>query len=682
MKNRTDNSPTPPDAKQIPYKMKKLGDTRVDPYYWMKDRDSKAVLDYIHEENDYQKKVMEGAEPIADELFKEMKARIKEDDSSAPYKKDDYYYYSRVEKGKEYPIYCRKLRTLSNAEEIILDVNVLAEGKKYYSASVVDISPNHEMLAFAVDEVGRRFYAIHFKNLRTGQILTETIPDTTGNWVWANDNKTGFYSQQHPETLRSEKVFRYSLGAKSAVEVFYEKDEIFHLGVGKSLNGRTIFIGTSSFDSSEYHFLSADSPTEEFQLFNKREKNHEYSVDDGGDGFYIRTNLKAKNFKLMKCSYENTQRAAWKDVVAHRKDVYLSGASVFQDFMALEVRKNGLTLIEIVNRKTNKKKVIEFPDATYVAQIATNEEYKTETLRYAYTSLVQPPSVFDYNIKSKKSVVVKKQDVPTYKSQLYKSDRVWAKAKDGTKVPISLVYRKDKFKKGKNPILIYGYGSYGLSMDANFRSSLVSLLDRGFVYAIAHIRGGQELGRDWYEKGRMLKKKNTFTDFIACTEFLLKKKYGKPGHVYMQGGSAGGLLMGAVMNLRPDLYRGVHAAVPFVDCLTTMLDPSLPLTTAEYEQWGNPNEAKPYKYIKSYSPYDNIKKLKYPNLLITTGYHDSQVQYWEPLKWIAKLRDYHVGENKLMMKTEMSAGHSGVTGRFARTREVADEFAFFVWLES
>ncbi|MBY0383784.1 S9 family peptidase [bacterium] len=673
---------TPPKADKVEHSMKLHGDVRVDPYFWMRERDSEKVLKYIQEENDYAKAHLAASKPIAETLFQEMKARIKEDDSSAPSKKGEYFYYTRYEKGKEYAIYCRKKGSLDAPEEILLDVNELAKGKKYYSAMVSDVSTNHEMLAFIVDDVGRRFYTIHFKNLKTGKILTQKIPNTTGNWTWANDNNTGFYSQQHPETLRAEKIFRYDLSQDQSQEVYYEKDEIFNVGVGKSLNGKTIFIETSSVNSSEYLYVSADKPTDALKVFLKREKNHEYDVEDGGDGFYIRTNWQAENFRVMKTAYDKTAKKNWKDVVSHRKTVYLQSFAIFESFLATDVREKGLTQIEIRNRKDKKKKLISFQDPVYMAGIGLNEEYNTDKLRYTYSSLVQPDAIYDFDIKKQKSTLVKQKEVPTYDAQKYMSERAWAKAKDGARIPISIVYRKDLFKKSQNPILIYGYGSYGISMEAQFRPNIISLLDRGFVYAIAHIRGGQELGRDWFEKGRLMNKKNTFTDFVDSTEFLIKQGYGKSGRVYMQGGSAGGLLMGAVMNLRPDLYRGVHAAVPFVDVLTTMLDASIPLTTGEYEQWGNPNEKKAYQYIKSYSPYDNISDQKYPNLLITTGYHDSQVQYWEPLKWAAKLRDHNKADTLILMKTEMGAGHSGVTGRFSRTREIADEYGFFVWLES
>jgi oligopeptidase B len=673
---------SPPKAQKINHEMNLHGDVRTDPYFWMRERDSKDVLSHLNAENDYAKANLQASKSTADVLFGEMKARIKEDDLSAPSRKGDYFYYTRYEKGKEYAIYCRKKGALTAPEEILLDINVLAHGKKYYSAGVVDISTNHEMLAFIVDDVGRRFYTIHFKNLKTGEILKQKIANTTGSWTWASDNNTGFYSQQNPETLRSEKVFRYSLSGDTSTEVYYEKDEMFNVGVGKSLNGKTIFIETSSVNSSEYLFTSADRPEDPFKVFLKREKNHEYDLEDGGDGFYIRTNWKAVNFRLMKAAYSATSKNQWREVVAHRKTVYLQSVAVFESFIATEVREKGLAQIEIRHRKDKKKSLIGFKDPVYLAGIGLNEEYATNTLRYTYSSLVQPDAVFDYNLKTKKSVLIKQKEIPTYDAKKYVSERAWAKAKDGARIPISMVYRKDLFKKSQNPLFVYGYGSYGISMEAQFRPNVVSLLDRGFVYAIVHIRGGQELGRDWFEKGRLMHKKNTFTDFIESTEFLLKAGYGKPGHVYMQGGSAGGLLMGAVMNLRPDLYHGVHSAVPFVDVLTTMLDASIPLTTGEYEQWGNPNEKRAYSYIKSYSPYDNVKPQKYPHLLITTGYHDSQVQYWEPLKWAAKLRENNQADTMILMKTEMGAGHSGVTGRFSRTREIAEEYGFLVWLES
>lgn len=683
MKKQPKNSPPQPDIPKAPREAKVLqkhGDRRLDPYFWMNQRDSKNVLDYIQAENSYADSILAKSKSISDQLFKEMKGRILEDDSTAPYKKDNFYYYVRHEKGKEYPIYCRKQGSLEGREEIILDVNTLARGKKYYSAYVSDISPNQEWLAFAVDDVGRRFYTIYFKNLKTQEVLKDKIADVTGNWVWATDS-IGFYSYQHRETLRSERIFRYDLQKKKSVEVFFEKDETFNVGISKTLNGQTLIIDTGSTDSSEVHTLPARNPEGPFKVFLKREKKHEYSVFDGGDAFYILTNWKAKNFRLMKTPYTNTAKSQWRDVIPHRETVFLEGLVVFKHFIAAAVRTKGLTQIELRDRRTKKLSRIAFPDPVYDTGIGTNEEYETEVLRYYYNSMVQPASIYDYNVKTAKSTLIKQKDVPSYVASQYTSERVWSKSQDGARVPISLVYKIDKFNKGQNPLFVYGYGSYGMSMDASYNSNIISLLDRGFVYAIIHVRGGQEMGRDWFENGRLMKKKNTFTDFISATEHLVKKGYGKSGHIYMQGGSAGGLLMGAVMNLRPDLYYGVHAAVPFVDVVTTMLDDSIPLTTAEYEQWGNPNEKKAYKYIKSYSPYNNVTAQKYPHVLITTGYHDSQVQYWEPLKWAAKLRDHNQADSLIVMKTEMGAGHSGVTGRFSALKERADQYSFIVWLE-
>ncbi|MCC6138476.1 MAG: S9 family peptidase [Bdellovibrionaceae bacterium] len=682
MKNRASKTEQAPVAKEVVTHLEKHGDTRLDPYFWMRERDTKPVLDYINAENNYADKILKPSKNIADSLFKEMKSRIKEDDSTPPYKMGNYYYYVRYEKGKEYPLYCRKLSSLKATEEIILDINVLAKGKSYYSAYLIEPSPDHKIIAFAVDEVGRRFYTIYFKDLTTNQILEKNIPKTTGNWVWFNDNKTGYYTQQDPETLRSDRVFKTSLNSKTSELVSQEKDALFNMGVSKSLNDQTIFIQTGSFDSSEVWYIAADAPNAKPQLFLKRQKKHLYSVDDGGDVFFIRNNKNAENFQIFTTPKDKIAQKNWKPFVEHRKNFLAEDMLVLKDYVIVEGREAAATQIEIYARKGKKKKRISFKEDAYVAGLTSNADYAADTIRYSYSSLVTPPTVFDFSIEKENSKVIKETEVPTYQAKLYETKRVWAKSKDGKKIPISLVYKKKLFKEGENPLFQYGYGSYGISMDPNFRISVVSLLDRGFVFAIAHIRGGQELGRHWYEDGRMAKKKNTFDDFITVTESLLKDGYGKKGHVYIEGGSAGGLLMGAVINLRPDLYHAAHAAVPFVDVLTTMLDESIPLTVAEYEQWGNPNKKAEYNYIKSYSPYDNIKPLNYPHLLITTGYHDSQVQYWEPLKWLAKLRKYNTSTNHILMRTEMKAGHSGVTGRFSRIRQIADEYAFFVWLES
>lgn len=683
MKNKTAVKPQAPIAKEITTHLEKHGDVRQDPYFWMNQRDAPPVLEYIAAENAYAETMLKPSQKIANDLFKEMKARVKEDDSTPPYKMGDYYYYVRYESGKEYPIYCRKSGSLKAKEEIILDINVLAKGKSYYAAFLISPSPNHQMIAFAADDVGRRFYTIYFKDLSTGKILDKHIPKTTGNWVWFNDNLTGYYTQQDPETLRSDKVFKTSTTSASSELVKEEKNALFNLGVSKSLNDQTIFVSSGSFDSSEVSFVSADSPNSSLTLFLKREDKHLYDLDDGGDVFYIRSNSKkSENFQIFSAAKTKYAKKDWKLVIEHRKNFLIENALVLKDYLVIEGRENAATHIEIYNRQGKKKRRIPFEEDAYVADIGTNEDYNAHTIRYSYSSLTTPPMILDYDIEKQKSKSIKETEVPTYKASLYETKRLWAKTKDGKKIPISLVYKKKLFKKGANPLFQYGYGSYGISMDPYFRLTVISLLDRGFVFAIAHIRGGQELGRNWYEDGRMANKKNTFNDFITVTEHLLKEGYGKPGHVYIEGGSAGGLLMGAVINMRPELYHAAHAAVPFVDVLTTMLDDSIPLTVAEYEQWGNPNVKKDYNYIKSYSPYDNIKPQNYPHLLITTGYHDSQVQYWEPLKWVAKVRKYSTSSNLALMKTEMKAGHSGVTGRFARIRQIADEYAFFAWLET
>ncbi len=672
----------PPQAQQQNHIFEKHGDKRVDPFFWMRERDAEPVLNYINQENEYAQKVLKTAAPIADQLFLEMKNRISEDESTPPYKVDNFYYYTRYEKGKEYPIYCRKHGSLKNPEQIILDVNTLAKGKKYYSAHVVAPSPDHKMLVFAVDKVGRRFYTLHFKNLETNKILDWHIPNTTGEWVWFNDNQTGYYVKQDKKTLRADRVFRTRLERNQKELVLQEPDELYGLSLEKSLNKKTIFIIAESFDSREYHYIAADNSKSKIKLFKKRQHNHIYELEDGDDVFYIRSNKgRAENFQMWQTKKTASAETSWKKIIAHRKDFLMQGFLVLDNFIVLQGREQGLTQIEVYNRQAWLLQRIPFKESAYVSYLAMNRNPKAKKVRYSYSSLTTPQTFYDYEITSQKTHFIKQTEVPTYNSRLYKTERIWAPARDGQKIPISLVYRKDKFKKGKNPLLQYGYGSYGISMDPHFQSSLVSLLDRGFVYAIAHIRGGQELGRWWYEGGRLKNKMNTFHDFIDVTEYLIQSGYAHPKQVYLRGGSAGGLLVGAVINQRPDLYRGGHAAVPFVDVLSTMLDETLPLTVGEYQQWGNPNVKADYKMIKSYSPYDNITKQDYPHLLITTGYHDSQVQYWEPLKWLAKLRLHNTAPTWLVMRTEMDAGHSGVTGRFARTREVADDYAFFVWLQ-
>ncbi len=672
--------PTPPQAEKRDTILEKHGDKRIDPYYWMKDRKDSKVLKYLKAENAYWKKVMAPMKQVQNEVYKELRSRLKENDSSVPFKDGPYFYYSRYEKGKEYPIYARKKASLENSEEVILDVNILAKGHKYFSVPFPDVSPDHKKILYSVDNQGRRFYSLYVKDLKTGKV-SKPITNTTGNAEWAEDGKTFFYTKQHPETLRSQWVYRFQLGKKNSVLVFEEKDESFYVQVSKSRTKDFVFISSHSTLSEEWQFLNAKKPEGKFEVFFPREKKHEYTLMDGKDGFYILTNWKAENFRLMKSPRAATKKEAWKEVIPNRQDVLLEGADFFASHFALQERYQGLTRLTVMDRKSNQAEEIRFPDPSYVADIETNREYDTHVLRYSYQSMNRPESIFEYHFATHESELKKQKETPNLDPSQYVSERLWATARDGTKIPISLVRRKDFIPNGKAPLLQYAYGSYGYSMEPWFDFTVFSLLDRGFVYAIAHIRGGSEMGRYWYENGRLLKKKNTFTDFIDCTEFLLEKGYGKKGHVYAEGGSAGGLLMGAVTNMRPDLYRGIHAAVPFVDVVTTMLDDTIPLTTFEYDEWGNPNQKEFYEYIKSYSPYDNVERREYPNLLITSGLHDSQVQYWEPTKWAAKLRAANTGKSIILLKTEMEAGHGGVSGRYERLKEKAEEYAFFLLLE-
>ncbi|GIL17600.1 MAG: oligopeptidase B [Oligoflexia bacterium] len=670
-----------PVATKIPHEHKHHGDVRVDNYYWMKNRDSEPVLTHLKAENNYTQSVMQDTEDLQEKLYQEMRSRIKEDDSSPPYKYGDYFYYTRYETGKEYPIYCRKLKSLDAKEEITLDVNVIGKNEKYISVGAVVVSPNHQILAYAVDTVGRYLFQVKFIDLKTGKHLPDVLDAKSGNFVWANDNKTLFYTQKHPETLRQERVYRYKLGSNKPEEIYYEKDEVYSVHVRKTLTKNYIILHTGSFDSSEEYILDANNPSGQFKVFLSREKKHEYNLDDGGDGFYIYTNWKAKNFRLMKTEYAKWNRDQWKEVIAHDDQVYLEGVDIFKTKMVLQERFQGLTRLRILDRNSQKSETIQFPDPTYVVSSSINAEYETDRFRYVYESPVRPRTHYDFLFGTYQSQVVKILEVPNFNAENYKSERVWATAQDGTKIPISLIYRKDFVRDGSRPLLMYGYGSYGYSMDPYFSSARLSLVDRGFIYAIAHIRGGSEMGRDWYDGGRMMNKKNTFTDFNSCTEYLVQNKYGHPQKVYAMGGSAGGLLMGAVINLRPDLYKGIVAGVPFVDMLNSMLDPTIPLTAPEYEQWGNPNEKPAYDYMKSYSPYDNVGPKVYPNILAVTGYHDSQVQYWEPMKWVAKIRELQTGKNLVLLKTNMDAGHSGASGRFEHLHETALEYAFFLKLE-
>lgn len=673
-----------PKAPQKPTVLETHGHQRIDPFYWMNDRENPEVIAYLNAENTYLEKIMKPTEDFQKRLFEEMKGRIKENDQSVPYFKSGYFWYVRYRTGGEYPIYCRKVKSLENQEEVILDVNELAEGKSYYQVGGSATAPNQKLLAFAADEVGRRIYTIYFKNLETGEIFDESIPNVTGNFAWSSDNQTLFYSKQDPETLRSFRIYKHQLGSDSSEDqlVYEEKDEEFSCVVHKTKSEKFILIHSESTISSEIRFIPADEPHGEFTLLQQRIPHLEYAADHYGDHFYIRTNHQAQNFKLVKAPITNPSLDQWQDVIAHRSEVLLEDFDLFAEFLVTQERSNGLTQIQIKPWQGDSHS-LEFEDETYTAWISTNPEFETSTLRFGYNSLVVPSSVYDYDMNSRERKLLKQQEVVGgYDPKAYHSERIWAKAEDGVAVPISLVYKKSFFSlNGQNPLLLYAYGSYGYSMDAYFSSNRLSLLDRGFVFAIAHIRGGEDLGRSWYENGKLLKKKNTFSDFIACAEHLIAENYTNPSHLYAMGGSAGGLLMGTVINWKPELFHGAIANVPFVDVVTTMLDESIPLTTGEFQEWGNPKNATFYDYMLSYSPYDNVEAKNYPNLLVTSGLHDSQVQYWEPTKWVAKLRDLKTDQNLLLLYTNMEAGHGGASGRFSALKEIALEYAFLLMLE-
>ncbi len=679
------NIPTPV-AKIIPKTLEKHGDVRIDNYYWLNDRENPEVIDYLNEENDYYNKMTAHTKDFQKELFAEMKGRIKEDDESVPYLYNGYYYITRTEKDKDYPIYSRKKGNFEAKEEILFNCNELAKGKSFFQLSGMTISPDNKFAVFAVDIVGRRIYKLQVKNLQTGEILTDKIENVTGSAVWANDNKTIFYSKQDTKTLRSDKIFKHVLGTDSKNDelVYFEKDDTYNVDISKSKSKKYLVIESGSTLTTEYRTLLADTPEGDFKIFQPRVRGLEYSISHYGDSFYVLTNIdKATNFKLMKTPENATLKENWKDVIAHRSDVLLEDIEIFKDYLVVSERSDGLNKIRVMPWSGIGAYYLPFDIETYTAYTSTNVDFDTAILRYGYQSLATPSSVIDFNMKTKVKVVKKEQEVlgGNFDKNNYIEERVWATATDGTKVPISMVYKKDLKKDGKNPLLLYAYGSYGYSMDPYFSSTRLSLLDRGFIFAIAHIRGGEDLGRQWYEDGKLLKKKNTFTDFIDCSKFVIAQKYTSAEHLYAEGGSAGGLLMGAIVNMAPQLYNGVIAQVPFVDVITTMLDDSIPLTTGEYDEWGNPNEKTSYDYMKSYSPYDNVTAQAYPNMYVSTGLHDSQVQYWEPAKWVAKLRATKIDKNVLYLNTNMDAGHGGASGRFEALKELAKEFTFLLDLE-
>ena len=681
-----------PVAKKIPFSITEHGHTRIDDYFWMRlsdeqkhaenpDTQTKDVMEYLESENAYTKSMMSHTEQFQEKLYDEIVGRIKKDDTSVPYKLNGYWYYTRFEKGKEYAIYCRKKETLEAEEIILVDSNELAEGHDYFQMGGLSVSEDNNWLAYSTDTVSRRKYTIYFKNLLTGEVLSTTIPNTTGSAIWASDNKTIFYTTKDEQTLRSDRVYKHKLGTDSTDDelVYHENDEAFYSGIYKTKSRKYLVIYSGSTLTNHYQILSSDNPDGQFQEFTPREEKLEYSIAHFEDKFYVLTNWDAKNFRLMQTFEKNTSKANWEEVIEHRNDVFLEGIELFRNHMVVEERKSGLMELRVINQLTKQEHYLEFHDPAYTAYSGQNPDFDTEIFRFGYTSMSTPSSVYDYNLNTKERTLLKQVEViGGYNDDDYVTERLYAPARDGVKVPISLVYKKGFVKDGKAPLLLYGYGSYGSTIDPYFSSVRLSLLDRGFAFAIAHIRGGQTMGREWYESGKMFNKKNTFYDFIDCAEFLINKKYTSNNSLFGMGGSAGGLLIGAVINMRPDLFKGVVASVPFVDVVNTMLDETIPLTTGEFDEWGNPKDKDSYEYILSYSPYDNIRKMDYPNILVTTGLHDSQVQYWEPAKWVAKLRDYKTDNNLLLLDTNMEAGHGGASGRYRQHKETALEYAFML----
>ena len=681
MKNLKLNEPR---AEKIEKTLSIHGEDRVDEYYWLNKRGDKKVLDYLNSENKYRKELMKDYESLEKEIFNEIKSRIKEDDSSVPYFDNQYFYYTRYEKDKQYPIYCRKKGSLDSKEEILIDANIMSEGHEYFRVGDIEISPDNKIMAYSIDTVSRRIYTIHFKNLETGKTLSKKIPNTSGSITWANDNKTFFYNLKDLETLRTERVMRCDLNSdESEKEIFYEADETFSVYSYKTKSDKFIVIGSSATLSQEFRYIDASNPNGDFKLFDKRVDGLEYSISHFKNKWYILTNKdNATNFKLMVCDEKRTNKENWKEFIGHNDETLLEGIEIFNDYLVITERNNGLRRINIKPWNKSESHYIKFDEEVYSLYSSINPQMNTKKFRYSYSSMTTPNSVVEYDMVKRDTIILKETEVlgGKFDKKNYHTMRVWAPTEDGKKVPISLVYRKDLFKEGKNPLLLYGYGSYGITNNASFSSVRLSLLDRGFVYAIAHIRGSQYLGRKWYDDGKMFNKKNTFRDFIDSGKFLIEQGFVNEDKLFAMGGSAGGLLMGAVLNMAPELFKGVIAAVPFVDVVTTMLDEDIPLTTFEYDEWGNPNNKESYDYMLSYSPYDQVDNKDYPAILITTGYHDSQVQYFEAAKWIARLRDRRTNNEPLLLYCNMDAGHGGASGRFEAYKETAMEYAFFISL--
>jgi oligopeptidase B len=674
--------PEPPVAEQRPHVLTAHGQERIDEYYWLRERESTEVLDYLHAENAYLDAVMADTAGLQETLYEEIRGRIDEDESSAPYRDGGYWYYRRYETGLEYPIYARRKGSMAAPEEVLLDVNALAEGQEFTSVRGVQVSPDHNMLAYAVDTVGRRLYTLRFKNLLTGETLPDAIDGVSPNPRWAADSRTVFYPFKDPETLRSYRIFRHELGATDDTLVFEEDDETYAVWLAGTKSRDFVQIVSQSTVATEVRLVDAHAPAMAPTVFNPRRRDHEYYLDHDGQDFYVYTNLDAKNFRLARAADASTPEDEWEDVIAHRDDVLLEDFELFEEFIALEEKCNGLTEVQIVDRASGERHYLDFGEAAYDAYLMDNIEYETVTLRYGYESMTTPDSVFDYDMAARERQLVKQDKVlGDFRAADYRIERLFVPVRDGVEVPVSMVYHVDTPRDGSAPLLQYAYGSYGYSIPPTFSYSRISLLDRGFIFAIAHVRGGSVLGRHWYEDGKLFNKQNTFNDFVDVSRWLIAERYTAPDRLYAFGGSAGGLLMGAVVNQAPELYNGVIAAVPFVDVVTTMMDESIPLTTGEYDEWGNPAEPDAFEYMLSYSPYDNVGAHDYPNMLVTTGLHDSQVQYWEPAKWVARLRRLKTDDNVLLMHTNMEAGHGGASGRFESIRETARDYAFLLMLE-
>ena len=677
----------PPKAPKKQQLLEIHADKRIDNYFWLNQRDTPEVLSYLEAENEYFAYKTKHTDAFQESLFEEMKSRIKQDDESVPYKYNGYWYFSRFQEGKEYPIYLRRADQPNAQEEVLFEVNEMAAGHKFYQFAEFSVSPDNKWASFSVDTRGRRMYSLFIKNLETGQVLPIEIKNTDGGSCWASDNQTIFYTKIDTQTLRSHKVYRHQLGqsSKQDVLVFHEKDETFNTGIFKSKSEQFLIIQSDSTLSSESWFLDAATPMADFKCFQPRERGLEYDIAHYGDYFYILNNADgATNFKLDKTPIGQTEKSYWQPVLAHQEQIRLEEIDIFKDYLVVTQRYNGLSQICIIRWDGSAEHYLPFDNETYMASTGLNLDFDTEILRYTYNSMTTPYSVIDYNMRTGAKEVKKQQQVlgGKFSEENYESRRLWVTAADGTQIPISIVYRKGIKCDGSNPLLLYGYGAYGITIEPSFSTTRLSLLDRGFIFAIAHIRGGEYLGRPWYEAGKLLHKKNTFTDFVDCAKYLIANQYTSPAHLYAMGGSAGGLLMGAVINQAPELFHGVVANVPFVDVVTTMLDDSIPLTTGEYDEWGNPHDKQYYDYMKSYSPYDNVCPQAYPNLLVLTGYHDSQVQYWEPAKWVAKLRELKTDDNLLLFYTDMSSGHSGASGRYESLKEIAREYAFLLHLEN